>query len=558
MFKVFYTKSSKDFESDFLKADNFILGLIIFHWFLVSTLSAAFYNTYYLGFSGGGLLVIITLFAYRYYKGKALFRNIAALVLITFSIIAIQQNLGRIEMHFHVFIVLSFLTVYKDIRPVTIAASYIILHHLLFTYLQLNNITIFDVTVYVYNYGCGYDIALIHAFFVIFAWIFLVRVIHTNKMRFSELILYKDKLSGTNKELKRNIETFKKLIDTMADSVIIFDNNQDVINVNQAAKKLFGYTKKEFLTKNKYDLIPKSEYEKVRRESQKEFTKPLELTILTKTGPLQVLAGGRNIIMNGKKVRVATISDLSEVKHKDNLLMQKSKMASMGEMLENIAHQWRQPLSTISTAASGVQMQKEMGILSDEFLNESLDVIVKSSKHLSKTIDDFRDFFKSNREYTTFYVNDVLKKTVELLSSKFKNKEIEIIKECENVEFHGIEGELIQAFMNIMTNSQDALESSGIERKLIFINVKQIDHDAVIKIKDNAGGIDENIIDQIFDPYFTTKHKAQGTGIGLYMTYEIIVKHLGGSIEALNQNFKYDGQNYTGAEFIIKLPLKQL
>ena len=245
-----------------------------------------------------------------------------------------------------------------------------------------------------------------------------------------------------------------------------------------------------------------------------------------------------------------------ENKQKENMMFQQSKMAAMGEMLENIAHQWRQPLSVITTAASGMKFQKEFSELSDEAFIDSVDGITSAAKHLSQTIDDFRDFFKSNKEKTILNLKKSFERTIGLISSKFKNREIEIIKNMEDIELTGLESELIQAFMNILTNSQDAIENLQDCRKLIFVDIYEKDNYAVIKIKDNGDGIPENIIKHIFEPYFTTKHQSQGTGIGLYMTYEIIVKHLHGSIKANNIEYEFEGTKYKGAQFIIRLPIE--
>ncbi|QKJ22454.1 cache domain-containing protein [Poseidonibacter lekithochrous] len=237
------------------------------------------------------------------------------------------------------------------------------------------------------------------------------------------------------------------------------------------------------------------------------------------------------------------------------LLAQKSKLAAMGEMMENIAHQWRQPLSLITTAASGIKFQKELDILSDEMLNDSIDSIGHSANHLSETIEDFRDFFKPNKEKSFFKLGDCIYKTFKLLSSQIQNKEIEIIEEIDNIEIDSFERELLQVLLNIINNAKDALSKIE-EEKYIFIKIYKTEEDAVIEIKDNAGGIKENIIERIFEPYFTTKHKSQGTGLGLYMSEEIVSRHMEGSLEVENSEYEYKGNSFRGALFTIKLPLK--
>ena len=225
----------------------------------------------------------------------------------------------------------------------------------------------------------------------------------------------------------------------------------------------------------------------------------------------------------------------------------------MGEMIANIAHQWRQPLSIISTSATGIKIQREMGILDDSSEIKSLDCINENAQYLSNTIDDFRDFFKKSKTKNLVNLNNLLEKTLKLILSRLKNKDINIIKNNINIEFETYEREMIQVFMNIINNSIDAFENKYYD-KFIFFETKKFENKIVIKIKDNAGGIDENILNRIFEPYFTTKESKQGTGIGLYMCNEIIVKHLHGKIIVSNESFEYKNQKYKGSQFTIELP----
>ena len=234
---------------------------------------------------------------------------------------------------------------------------------------------------------------------------------------------------------------------------------------------------------------------------------------------------------------------------KDRILSRQSKMASMGEMIENIAHQWRQPLSIISTGASGLKLQKEMNNLNDEVFEETLEAIIKTSNYLSSTIDDFRYFFKPQKQKEEFEIKNAINKSLDLLSLNFK--EIEIIKTIQNAKVYGFENELIQVFINILNNAKDAFRSKTVGRKMVFIDTYKKHDDLVIKIKDNAGGIPEDIISKVSEPYFTTKHKSQGTGIGLYMCEEILRKHMNATLEIENVTFEYEKEHCKGAMFII-------
>ena len=226
----------------------------------------------------------------------------------------------------------------------------------------------------------------------------------------------------------------------------------------------------------------------------------------------------------------------------------------MGEMIANIAHQWRQPLSIISTLATGIKLERELGISNDENENESLDMINQNTQYLSKTIDDFKNFFKKSNYTNTIYTDDLLARTLKLISSRLKDNNIEIILNNENVEIDTYENELIQIYINILNNSIDAFMEVNYN-KYIFIETKKVNSHLIIEIKDNAGGIADDVIGKVFEPYFSTKDEKNGTGLGLYMCNEIVTKHLKGTISVQTVIFDYLEKNYTGASFKITLQL---
>lgn len=243
------------------------------------------------------------------------------------------------------------------------------------------------------------------------------------------------------------------------------------------------------------------------------------------------------------------------IREKDNILAQQSKMAAMGEMLENIAHQWRQPLSVISTASSGLKIKNKMGMLKEAEMESILDDITNSTQYLSRTIDDFRNFFRTDKELKTFFINESIEKTLNIIHSKFENSQIQIIKELEKVQINSYENELIQVLINLFNNSKDEFIEKNISERLIFIKLYRKDDFVYIQTKDSAFGIKKDILNRVFEPYFTTKHKTQGTGIGLHMSREIITKHMNGTISVENVQFTYKKKKYSGAEFTIKIPL---
>ena len=239
---------------------------------------------------------------------------------------------------------------------------------------------------------------------------------------------------------------------------------------------------------------------------------------------------------------------------KDNMLAHQSKLAAMGEMLGNISHQWRQPLSTVSTIVTGIKAQRDLGIKDENLEKESLEKINKHIQYLSQTIDDFSNFFKPYKEAKEFDLANMINKTAELVEAQLKSKDIILVKDIENSKVFSLENELIQVLINLFNNARDELVKKEHE-KYIFISSKINEENIEISVKDNAGGIKDDILDRIFEPYFTTKMKSQGTGIGLFMSEEIIVKHLNGEIFVQNIEFNYNDKDYKGAEFTIKFPL---
>ncbi|WP_368029605.1 ATP-binding protein [Arcobacter sp. s6] len=251
------------------------------------------------------------------------------------------------------------------------------------------------------------------------------------------------------------------------------------------------------------------------------------------------------------------VNNLNQLKEQEKLIIQQSRLASMGEMIANIAHQWRQPLSIISTLATGIKLEKELKISDEKNEMEALDIINQNTQYLSKTIDDFRNYFKKSNYMNSIFTNDLLEKTLKLISSRLKDKNIEIILNTENIEIETYENELVQIYINIINNAIDAFENfkNLDSKKYIFIENKKVDTFLEIEIKDNAGGIDDEIINKIFEPYFTTKDETQGTGLGLFMCNELVTKHLKGNIQAINTTYTYLDKKYKGTIFKIVLPL---
>ncbi len=285
-----------------------------------------------------------------------------------------------------------------------------------------------------------------------------------------------------------------------------------------------------------------SESEKALKQSHDELENRVEertFALAEKSYELEEL--NRNL-----DLRVQKESEKS--RQNEQLLIQQSRQAAMGEMIGNIAHQWRQPLNALGLVLQNIHFTYQMDDLNDDFMDQSVAKGKMLTTNMSKTIDDFRDFFKPNKLKETFSLDKSIQKTVELIEASYKSSSIEVISYLEeNVEINGYPSEFSQVVLNILSNAKDALiEHKELDRVVEIRSFSEYER-AVVTIEDNAGGIPEKIITKIFDPYFTTKEEGKGTGIGLYMTKTIVENNMGGKLSVENSP--------KGAKFTISLAL---
>jgi signal transduction histidine kinase len=227
-----------------------------------------------------------------------------------------------------------------------------------------------------------------------------------------------------------------------------------------------------------------------------------------------------------------SIKILSKEKVKQNdLLIQNSKMAAMGEMIANIAHQWRQPLSVVSYNTINLQRKLRKNKVDESFLNNYILKINSAVENMQTTIEDFSTFFNPSRTKEEFEISQILNETIDMIDKSLQDNSILISFNSSTKYFYtGYKNELKQVMLNILSNAKDAIEENNITNGQIEINIKQELKDIHITIKDNGGGIPSDILDRVFEPYFTTKFKKDGTGIGLYMCKMIIEDHFNGNI----------------------------
>jgi len=218
---------------------------------------------------------------------------------------------------------------------------------------------------------------------------------------------------------------------------------------------------------------------------------------------------------------------------KDGMLQHQSKLAELGEMISNIAHQWKHPLTRLSLLLQNLKLYKKKNKLTDEIF---FDTIIKTDQQIEfmvNTIDNFSNFYKTDNKKNDFYINECLKDIDNIIGEILKHNNIKLVINDNDIKLFGIKNEFSQVLLNIIVNAKDALIENKIKEPIIKINIHEDKKYKIISIQDNAGGIDENIIEDIFNPYFTTK-KDKGTGIGLYMSRTIIEDKLKGSISISN------------------------
>lgn len=252
-----------------------------------------------------------------------------------------------------------------------------------------------------------------------------------------------------------------------------------------------------------------------------------------------------------KYLKLKLKKEIEKNKEQNRFIFEQSKKIAIGEMIENITHQWKQPLSVISSAYSTIKFMSELDELKKTDLDSSMDAIDSSVQHLSETIDDFKNFFKSHKFPKKFTINDTFDKVFNLTTSQFKTSGITIVKNIEDINIVGFENELVHVIINILNNARDELFKKN-QIRLILIDVIKNDNNLEICIKDNAGGIPQNIISKVFKSNFTTKGE-KGTGIGLYMSKRIVEEHFNGTISVNNEEFTYENRPYIGAAFKIYL-----
>lgn len=338
--------------------------------------------------------------------------------------------------------------------------------------------------------------------------------------------------------------------------MFVFENNICIDCNKEASELLEVKSIRDVQGENIIDVFQDVSEEHREELIESETDHYFEDIILTNSGNrYNVQIKERNIVIDRKSLKIISIMDITEIKRNEKIISQQSKMASMGEMIGNIAHQWRQPLTAISVTASGIKLNYELEMEERSETIKDLENIVKNTKFLSDTIEDFQNYLKNNRDIKQFFMSEVINKTLSIINANLESKDIQVIKSIQkDIQIEGVQNDLMQVLLNIINNSVDILKTVDNEdERVILFEVEPHEDIVTVVVYDSGGGVPETIIDNIFDPYFTTKHQSQGTGLGLYMTHQIIEK-IHGTITVHNESFIVDEKEYYGAKFSITIP----
>lgn len=376
------------------------------------------------------------------------------------------------------------------------------------------------------------------------------------------------------KEKQKNSESdifYTKIFETANLGICLTDKEGRFAVVNPAYCKIYGYSEQELIGEH-FTKVVAEENRDLMRELHDTFIQggqeeiPIEWDVVGKEGKkLHILAtAGKLDNIVGGPFKIITITDMTEAhearllqKHQESLLIQQSKLASMGEMLGAIAHQWRQPLNVINCTTLDLHLKKQMGVLEDAYFSEAIAKLGEMTQSMSKTIDDFMNFFKPSKEKKHFSLHTSVEYAIHILSAQLKSHGVGVVNEVgKDVMVYGVKGELEQVILNLLSNARDAFEEKEVPVKEIRFYASPLKDGGVeLIVEDTAGGIDEPLLGKIFDPYFTTKGDKQGTGIGLYMCVTIMEKTFRGSISAVNW---YNNANLReGAKMLLRFPNKE-
>ena len=402
----------------------------------------------------------------------------------------------------------------------------------------------------------------------------------------TNLRIYQEELEVQNEELKENEilvnKLYKKYFSLFNNSplaYIVIDHKINVIEFNNKANLILNNTLQKFSNKifSKYfkvkDYLKFKDWITNDKFEEQEFL-ICDLTIHKKTNKFKIYASNYDetenlyllslIDIQPEYDMMNSIEKLSKQKEEQNkLLIQQAKLAAVGEMLGNVAHQWKQPLNNLSMLISSAKIYLQSMFTQDSkkssLIEENLEKSLSQIIFLSDTVNNFNKFFISqNVNEDHFNLITCINNIETFTFNQLKDNSIDLVLNLSNLTVYGNQNQLTQVLLNLLSNAKDALiQNQNENSRYIFIETSKINNQIEILVKDTAGGINENIIDKVFNKYFTTKDSNNGTGLGLNLAKKIIEEQFKGNIEVKNETFKYDNKDYKGAVFKITIPINE-
>lgn len=345
------------------------------------------------------------------------------------------------------------------------------------------------------------------------------------------------------KELEKEFET---IFNSSRDGVLILDNKGKILNFNNSVISMTKYNFSEINNTLFRNLFKSSENHKIDEAIKKvnnlASIENLEIILLTKTQNEIIVYITFNPMPDQKRILI-TIKNVTTKKMQEL----EKKIDSLNETITNIAHHWRQPLNNISLIASTLKIKKDIGKLEDKEFDSDLKTILEQTKILSNTIEEFKNLNPFEEEKKELSIVETILKAIAIIEPITKSNQITIIKNLkEDKKISISENKVIQSFLNILNNSIDFLVESRDDKRLIDIETSLVNDNLSLTIKDNAGGIEEEIKDKIFETYFTTKHKSLGTGVGLSYAYKTLKKEHDFNLIVSNCEFNLENEEFKG------------
>ena len=394
----------------------------------------------------------------------------------------------------------------------------------------------------------------------------LSEIIHELDVYQAELEIQNNELILKEQELLQSKKEYEMLFFDAPVCYIIINSEGNILKYNNIAIKMFQNIIRRSV--NFASLVKSNDYEKyfnwlIKKETKKDeivldikvnvnyekhkiIAKPYfeneELTLLM----LVNVQEQYNLIEENTQLE-------KDKRLKEVLLLNQEKLYGIGQMLSNVAHQWRQPLNTISIVVSSISYYIKNDKFDKELFLSQLNNASIYIEYLTNTIEQFKSYYSSiSLNKSEFNIKDVFDDLKKIISSQLELHNINLIINSEDIKIYKSKTYLIEILLNIIKNSEDAFTLNSVDNPVVIINAKMIEDFVCIDIQDNAGGISDEIIDSVFEPYSTTKHKYVGVGLGLYMVFELINKHFEGTVEAKNDVIEYKNKTYKSTKISLK------